>query len=321
MRSQTKVVITLIVLAVAIGVGALVFKEGTLPVDRTDTAENMFVIAPGSSLNTVAEQLHQEGLIRNRLAFYILARTMGIEKQIQAGDFRLSKSMNAKEIATKLTQGSLDEWVTVIEGLRKEQVAEILSPKFDITEVEFNQTAEEGYLFPDTYLIPKEATLTTVLGVFKTNFDSKYTTAIAQKASELGLTQNQFMTLASIVEKEGKGDDRQIVASILLRRFKENYPLQADATVQYALGYQPSEKTWWKKNLSLDDLKTDSPYNTYVSDTLPPGPICSPGLQSMEAVANADPTTPYFFYLHDTNGKIHPARNNDEHEANKRKYL
>ena len=321
MKSQTKIVITLIVLAIGIGIGTLVFKEGTLPVDRSDTSQAMFVIAPGSTLNSVAEQLHQEGFIRNRLAFYILARSLGIEKQIQAGDFRLSKSMNAEEIATKLTQGSLDQWVTVIEGLRKEEVAEILSPKFDITEVEFNQAAEEGYLFPDTYLIPKEATLPTVLSVFKTNFDAKYTTALAERASALGLTQNQFMTLASIVEKEGKGEDRKLVASILLRRFTEGYPLQADATVQYALGYQPDEKTWWKRNLSLDDLRTDSPYNTYVTDTLPPGPICSPGLESMEAVANADPTTPYFFYLHEPNGRIHPARNNDEHEANKRKYL
>lgn len=321
MSFQTKTFVTLVVIAIAISVGVVVFKEGTLPVDRNDTAEQLFVVKPGASLNTVADQLHQEGFIRNRLAFYLLVRTLHIEKQIQAGDFRLSKSMDAESIAKKLTQGSLDEWVTVIEGLRREEVAEIISHKFDIPEVEFNQEAKEGYLFPDTYLIPKEATLPTVLSVFKTNFDAKYTTAIAQKASALGLSQNEVMTLASIVEKEGRGTDRGIVASVLLRRYKEHYPLQADATVQFALGYQPNEKTWWKKDLSLDDLKVNSPYNTYVSQTLPPGPICSPGMQSIEAVVNADPNTPYFFYLHDANGKIHPARNNDEHEANKKKYL
>lgn len=246
---------------------------------------------------------------------------MNIEKQIQAGDFRLSKSMSAEEIAQKLTQGSLDEWVTVIEGLRKEEIAKIVSDSFEISEADFNQAAEEGYLFPDTYLIPKEATLDTILSVFKNNFDTKYTTEIAQKAARLGLSQKEVMTLASIVEKEGRGDDRRVVASVLLRRYKESYPLQADATVQYALGYQSDQATWWKQSLTLEDLKYNSIYNTYVNDSLPPHPICNPGVSSIEAVVNADPNTPYFYYLHEPNGRVHPARDLDEHEENIRKYL
>jgi UPF0755 protein len=308
-------------MTVGVIVSLLVFKEGALPVDRQNTTQEIFVIEPGASLNTVVDRLHQQGFIRNRIVFYILSRKMNIEKQIQAGDFRLSKSMSAEEIAQKLTQGSLDEWVTVIEGLRKEEIAKIVSDSFEISEADFNQAAEEGYLFPDTYLIPKEATLDTILSVFKNNFDTKYTTEIAQKAARLGLSQKEVMTLASIVEKEGRGDDRRVVASVLLRRYKESYPLQADATVQYALGYQSDQATWWKQSLTLEDLKYNSIYNTYVNDSLPPHPICNPGVSSIEAVVNADPNTPYFYYLHEPNGRVHPARDLDEHEENIRKYL
>ncbi len=321
MKFQAKLIITILVMTVGVIVSLLVFKEGALPVDRQNTTQEIFVIEPGASLNTVVDRLHQQGFIRNRIVFYILSRKMNIEKQIQAGDFRLSKSMSAEEIAQKLTQGSLDEWVTVIEGLRKEEIAKIVSDSFEISEADFNQAAEEGYLFPDTYLIPKEATLDTILSVFKNNFDTKYTTEIAQKAARLGLSQKEVMTLASIVEKEGRGDDRRVVASVLLRRYKESYPLQADATVQYALGYQSDQATWWKQSLTLEDLKYNSIYNTYVNDSLPPHPICNPGVSSIEAVVNADPNTPYFYYLHEPNGRVHPARDLDEHEENIRKYL
>jgi UPF0755 protein len=144
---------------------------------------------------------------------------------------------------------------------------------------------------------------------------------MANRAAALGLSEKEVVTLASIVEKEGRGSDRPLVASVLLKRFKDSYPLQADATVQYALGYQPDIKKWWKPELSIDDLKIDSPYNTYQVTGLPPGPICSPGVSSINAVINADPNTPYRFYLHDKQGKVHPARNSTEHEDNIKKYL
>jgi UPF0755 protein len=110
------------------------------------------------------------------------------------------------------------------------------------------------------------------------------------------------------------------VASVILNRFKAGMKLDIDATVQYALGYQPLEKTWWKKDLTQDDLKIDSPYNTYTNPGLPPGPISNPGLASIKAVVEA-PETDYVFYVSDSSGKLHFAKTLEEHNENVRKYL
>ena len=136
------------------------------------------------------------------------------------------------------------------------------------------------------------------------------------------MTEKEVLILASLVEKEARHDeDRQKVASIILKRLKNDIKLQIDATVQYALGYQSEEKTWWKKNLTQEDLDIDSPYNTYKNEGLPPGPIANPGLASIEAVINADANTSYLYYISDKNGNMHYARTLEEHQANIDKYL
>lgn len=321
MKFVHKLTILAVVLIVAAISGLLLFKEGTLPVNKTEPKEGLFVIAPGQSPNSIITQLHKEGYIRNRIAFYLVVRQMGIETNIQAGDFRLSSAMSASEVAEALTKGSVDEWVTIIEGLRKEEIAQVLSQEIGIPEVEFNELGREGYLFPDTYLVPKEATAQTIIDIMSANFEAKYTEELASKARALGLTQHEFITMASIVEKEGRGQDREVVADVLMRRYKEGHPLQADATVQYALGYQASEQTWWKRPLTFDDLKLESPFSTYANNGLPPTPISNPGISSMEAVAGADPSTPYFYYLHEPDGTIHPSRTLKEHGEKIEKYL
>lgn len=321
MSSTTRFFISIAIIA-AIAIFAFIFyKEGSLPVDKTNPKQVMFVIHKGEGLNSIMQNLEKEKLIRSKIIFFFLVKRLNLEKRIQAGDYQISTDMTPKQIALTLTQGSEDTWITIIEGLRKEQIADIVTSELGVPEAEFLQNAREGYLFPDTYLVPKDASAEAVLETLTLTFNNKYTDEIAAKARRLGLTQNQVITLASIVEKEALGSDRDVVASVLLRRFKEDYPLQADATVQYALGYQPDIKKWWKPALTLDDLEIKSPYNTYVNTGLPPGPIASPGLKAIEAVVNADPKTPYFFYLHDADGRVHPARDNDEHEANKKKYL
>ncbi|MBI1863415.1 endolytic transglycosylase MltG [Candidatus Microgenomates bacterium] len=321
MKSKTKTLVSLVIIACIVLFSYLYYKEGTLPVDKSNPKQGMFVIRKGETLTTIMQNLEKEKFIRNKIVFFVLVKQLGIEKHIQAGDYRLTSAMTPREIAKKLTQGSVDVWVTIIEGLRREEIADIITSELGIPEAEFLQDAKEGYLFPDTYLIPRTATSENVHTLLNNTFDAKYTDDIDAKARSLGLTREQVVTLASIVEKEGLGSDRPLVASVLLKRFKQDYPLQADATVQYALGYQPDIKKWWKPVLSLDDLKTKSPYNTYENTGLPPGPICSPGISSIEAVVNADPNTPYMFYLHDKNGKVHPARTDLEHEENIKKYL
>lgn len=317
-----KTIIFILILLLVGTIAYLFYKEGTLPVNKTGTESKIFVVSPGESLDSVINKLAQEGLIRNRVVFYLVVKQMGIEKKIQAGSFRLKPSLDAYQIADSLTHGTLDVWVTIPEGLRKEEIAALVSKELNISEIEFIELAEEGYLFPDTYLIPQNSSNQNIIQILRTNFEIKYTDGIQSKAKKLGLTQAEVVTLASIVEREAKFEkDRQIIASILLKRLEEGIPLQVDATVQYVLGYQPAENRWWKKHLSLDDLKIKSPYNTYENVGLPPGPISNPGLSSIEAVVNANPDTPYLLYIHDSSGKAHYARNNAEHEANIKRYL
>jgi len=301
----------------------LFYKEGTLPVNRNDQSTKIFVIKRGESLRSIIRNLYEEKLIRNRIVFFLIIKQLGIEKKIQAGDFRLSPSMDAVTIAKTLTHGSLDTWVTIIEGLRREEIAHIIAKNLDIPETEFVSLAKEGYLFPDTYLFPKNTDVETIIRIFYENFQRKFNQQLAEQAKRnLNLTQEQVLILASLVEREAKYDaDRKKVASILIKRLKNDWPLQVDATVQYALGYQPKEKTWWKKNLTFADLKIDSPYNTYKNTGLPPTPICNPGLASIQAVIEADPDIEHWYYLSDKTGKMHYSKTLEEHNRNIEKYL
>ena len=128
--------------------------------------------------------------------------------------------------------------------------------------------------------------------------------------------------VASLVEKEARfPEDKKKVAGILIKRMKNDWMMQIDATIQYALGYQRKEKTWWKKDLTVDDIEVDNTYNTYKYKGLPPAPICNPGLDSIQAVANAEVSTPYWYYINDKKGVMHFATTLEEHNANIRKYL
>lgn len=299
----------------------LYFKEGSLPVNKNNKTTKIFVISKGESLTSIINRLSREGLIRNKLVFYLLVKKLGIEKKIQAGDFRLSPSMSAEEIAKNLTHGTLDLWVTIIEGLRKEEIAQIINQNFNIPEVEFIKFAKEGYLFPDTYLIPKNADLEMILKIFESNFNQKINENIRKEIKNKGLTLDEVLTIASLVEREAKySEDRPLVASVIFNRLNSNMKLDIDATVQYALGYQIKEKTWWKRNLTKQDLEIVSPYNTYKVVGLPPTPIANPGLDSIKAVINA-PKTDYYYYISDKSGRLHFAKTLEEHNENIRRYL
>ena len=249
-------------------------------------------------------------------------KQMGLEKKIQAGDFRLSPSMDVFNLTQAMQHGTLDIWVTIVEGLRKEEIAQTIAKKFEIPEIEFITLATEGYLFPDTYLIPTTATAEMVISIMKNNFNKKFDEELHNKAKIKKLSEKEVIILASLVEREARqATTREKVASIILKRYLEDWPLQIDATVQYVLGYQSNEKSWWKRELSLEDLKIESPYNTYKNKGLPPEPICNPSLSSIKAVVNADEKTPYWYYLTDKNGVMHYSITLEEHEKNIGKYL
>lgn len=317
-----KSLIVLIIIGVFTTAAYLYYQEGVLPVNKNSNAPKIFVVEQGENLETISKHLESNDLIRSKLIFYAIVKRLGIEKSIQYGEFRLSESMNAEEIAKALTHGTTDKWITIIEGLRKEEIADIVATKFPIKEIEFINAAPEGYLFPDTYLVPAGSSVDTIVKILTDTMNSKFTPEITAKATKLGLTKAQVITLASMVEREARTEnDRRQVASVFLKRLNEDWPLQLDATVQYALGYQADEKTWWKKGLTVDDLKIKSPYNTYENKGLPPGPICNPSLSSLHAVVNANPDTPYWYYLADTKGVTHFAVTLEEHNANIKKYL
>ncbi len=298
------------------------YKEGSLSVNKKSTTSKIFVIKQGDPLDTIVNNLANEGLIRNKIVFYLIVKKLGIERKIQAGDFRISENMNAQEVAINLTHGTIDIWLTLIEGMRKEEMAQIISKNLDIPEIEIIRLTNEGYIFPDTYLVPRTATTETVLSIIKDNFESKFDEKLHTQAKNKMLSEKQVLILASLVEREARQPaTREKVAGIILKRYFADWPLQIDATVQYILGYQPNEKSWWKKELTEEDLKIDSPFNTYRNKGLPPEPICNPSLSSIKAVINADSNTPYWYYITDKNGVMHYAVTLEEHNANIQRYL
>ncbi len=304
--------------------------------------EKIFVIKEGQSIVEIAESLKKEGLIRDTLAFRLYARfackgvtlsnpTTLLKKypqedclsgNIQAGTFKLSTNMDLSTLAEKLTKGRVDSWTKIVEGLRNEEVAAVLAKNYGIKEEDFLKVAQLGYMFPDTYLFKVNSTAEELAQKLRSTFDQKFTSELQQQALAQGLTLPEVVTLASIIERETRdnGEERQVVAGMLIKRLHEGWKIEADATVQFALGYDEVGKTWWKKSLTAEDLQKNSPYNTRRFAGLPPGPICNPGLAALEAVAQPQDSE-YYFYLHDNDGKIHYARTLAEHNTNKAKFL
>jgi len=316
-----KFLVSLFLIAIVFIGGLTIWVNWSLAAPSKNSDKKTFVIQNGESVSSFSKRLEEEKLIRNVLMFHLYLKLNNLDRKIQAGSFSLAKNSTARELSKALTEGRLDKWVTFVEGLRKEQVAEILSDNFNINKEKFITDSSEGYLFPDTYLIPLKTNEEKILSIFATNFNKKVSSELLTAEEKKGLDKAQLIILASIVERETKNnEERPIVAGILIKRWREGMPLAADATVQYALGFSNDENSWWRKNLSAEDLDFSSPYNTRKNLGLPPGPICSPGLSSINAVINSV-ESPDYFYLHDKSGKIHYAKTYEEHLQNIKQYL
>lgn len=275
------------------------------------------VVEKGESFNKLSKDLENKKLIKSVFVFNLYAKQTGLANNIKAGTFKLSSSMDAAYILKTLTSEPLDSWVTLLEGWRIEEMAQELNDELNIDKGEFLKAAKEGYMFPDTYLFPKDYSALQIVNKLKATFDQRYTDELKAKIKALGLTADQGVILASIVEREARSDEvRRMVASILLKRFNIGMALNADATIQYLLGYQQDERSWWKRYLSKDDLKSSSPYNTYLHAGLPPTPICNPSLSSLQAVATANMQTPYLYYYHDLKGNSYYSKTLEEHNSN-----
>jgi len=299
----------LVFIGLLVLIGLLIWwKWATAPVG--EVGPTVIVVARGAAIDDIGRQLQQAKLIKSVAAFKLMVMKLGVSKSIQAGDFRLDGKMSLAEVVTGLTHGSLDVWITLPEGWRREQMAqrlaENLSDSFDAGEFIRLSAAEEGYLFPDTYLMPQEASAGAVVKLLTETFRKK-----------VGVIDRDMVILASIVEREAKGEaDRKLVAAILLKRLKLNMGLNADASLQFILG-GPTD--WWPTPKAVDK-QLKSPFNTYIYAGLPPAPIANPGLAVITAVRQAQ-DTPYVYYLHDAEGEIHPAKTLEEHQANIDRYL
>ncbi len=314
------IVLGLVILVLVTSV-FLWWQDAQSAVDAGDKSTKIFVVERGEGVKTIANRLKAEGLIKDQIGFFLLVKLLKLDSKLQAGDFRLSPGMTVATIAQELTHGSLDVWITIPEGWRMEEIAVKITQELAIPETEFLKYAREGYLFPDTYLIPKDSSASAVVTIFTDNFEKRVTPQLKTDIISQGLTFAQGIVLASIVEREGRTDsDRPIIAGILFNRLHDTHPLQVDATLQYIAGYQSDQKSWWKKELSDLDKKTVSPFNTYLHTGLPPAPIANPGLSSIAAVAHPA-VTDYFYYLHDNSGVAHFAKTLEEHNQNIAKYL
>ena len=271
-----------------------------------------FVITKGSSASLIGNNLYRKGFIKSPFAFKIYLQLKGQSKGIQAGEYSLSPSFSLIQIVSELLKGPTEIWVTIPEGLRREEIASKFSISFGKDsgfEQKFLQESAsfEGYLFPDTYLFPKTASPAMVVAKMRDTFEEK----VGAK------TLKEVVIVASIIERETRSDEeRPIVAGILYKRLKAKWPLQIDATVQYAVA---NSSNWWEP-LTREDLEINSPYNTYKFTGLPPTPIANPGLSSIKAALYPEESA-YWFYLHDAKGNIHFAKTIEEHHKNVREFL
>lgn len=317
----TRVMVFFLVVLITTAGALAWWFDSTHAVNPKDTTPVTFRVNAGDGVRAIAANLAGDNLIRSSTAFFVLVKLMGIERNLQAGEFRLNRTMDSRSLARELTHGFEDIWVTTLEGWRNEEIATALAKNLELPESEFLRNARMGYMFPDTYLIPQDATAGAIISIFTGAFDKKVTADMRADIRSAGMTLESVVILASIVEREGLTDeDRPVIAGILLNRLEIGWPLQADATLQYALGYQAQEKTWWKKALTDDDKKVKSPYNTYTNPGLPPGPISNPGIASIRAVIYPKKTE-YMYYLHDPTGSVHYAKTLEEHNANVARYL
>jgi len=330
MKKKTVAIFTFLLFLIFAGAVFGFYQISLSPVDSRQSQEQMFVISPNESLVSVGRRLKEANLIRDERIFLFEVKRMGLATKIEAGDFRLSPAMGLRELILLLTSGSVDVWITIIPGWRAEQVAGELKKEMASFEPSWIGILKEkeGYLFPDSYLIPKTATLGGVLKIIDRNYNRKVTPQIISEAEARGLSENELVVLASLVEREAKFiDDRYQVAAVLLNRINADWPLQVDAAVQYAVASDNCQSkvdgdcNWWPEISGSHVRQVMSPFNTYKYRGLPPTPICNPSLQSIEAVIKAPFSSPYWYYLSDKEGKVYLSKTLEEHENNIKQFL
>lgn len=315
-RKHRKILIIAAITLVAIAVTGMAFitsLNGAL--DSSSEARITVTIPSGSSTIYIGEVLEEKGVIKSASKFRWYSKINNYDGKLKAGEYNLGPAMELKEIMALLVAGkSNTAMFTVPEGYTVNQTADKLAAenlinkdafmqqvkagKFDYGFMQYLPTGEnrlEGFLFPETYETYTTANEAQIIDRMLAQFDRIFKPEYYERASEMGYSVYEIVTIASLIERETRVDDeRAKVASVIYNRLDIDMKLQIDATVQYALGAQ-------KERLLYKDLEIDSPYNTYKYYGLPPGPICSPGEASIQAALYPADTEYYYYVLKSKN--------------------
>lgn len=328
MRPWQKTLLILAILILAPLAAFAYWSHLLSPMSATASAKPIRVDIPnGAGAAKIADKLHAAKLIRNEFAFVTMARVLGESQEMKAGLYEISPRHGVIEIINKLVAGdAVAQWVTIPEGLTLEQIAARLQtrrlanadtfvrlahrrPKRLGLNIPVSRRSVDGYLMPETYQFQSKASEAQILRSMLATWNEKVLRPNAALFRASDLPMDKIVVLASLIEREAKvPQDRGKISSVIRNRLKRKMKLEIDATVIYALGSH-------KEKLTFKDLKVKSPYNTYYAFGLPPGPICNPGLSSIEA-ALKPAKTPYLFYVAQPDGSHLFAATFEEHKAN-----
>lgn len=329
----------LMLIVLAAGGAAWYVYQQLQPVTGEQIAKNV-VIPSGTSVRGIGQLLEEQGLIRDAELFNYYVKYKGVGPKLKAGEYQFTTGQAIDEMLTAMVEGDTVVSAmrfTIPEGWNVEQIADHLAKEGIVEKADFLKEVNEGdfpefpfvaaipdhadrkhrlegYLFPETYEVDKDATAHDVVSRMLAQFQKEWKPEWTEQLKQYNLTMDEAVNLASIVEREVTVDkERPLVAGVYYNRIRDKWPLQADATVQFILGKQ-------RDRLTFEDLKVKSPYNTYTNPGLPPGPIANPGRASLEAVANPAKHD-YFFYVTKKDGtsEHYFSKTLKEHEANDRK--
>lgn len=294
---------------------------------QKESTTTIFTVSKANQKQTT-ERLVESRYLRFSLSLPIARIMMFRFGTIDPGGYKISKGMNARELIVKLTSAPQLKWITIPEGLRKEEIGERLAKelhwsseeldKWNTTYTAMQYDYREGVYFPDTYLIPVNENGLDTANRMINRFNERFL-GYPEKFTAKNIKWTTALTLASIVQREAAGShDMPLIAGILWNRLDQNKQLEIDATVQYARG--KTDKGWWSPIKGSDTRTIESPFNTYLNKGLPPHPISNPGMDAIDAVLNPEETD-CIYYLHDNDRVIHCSASFAEHQLNIDQYL
>ncbi|MDR7484318.1 MAG: endolytic transglycosylase MltG [Armatimonadota bacterium] len=315
------------------GLGLAVAWWQVRPISPQAVPPRTVIIPPGASARQIGDRLAGVGLVRSAKTAAVVARALRVADRLHYGEYALSPSQSTVEIVRTIARGeTVQHRITIPEGFTVRQIAEVLAAAGIVDRDQFLALALaggrslphpvlaglptdslEGYLFPDTYLFTRGLPVEAVVRRFLDRLEAGVGPQTRAAAAARGLSLHQLLTVASMIEREARVPDEQpVIAGVIYNRLQRGMRLEVDATVLYALGAH-------RETVTLQDLRVDSPYNTYRHPGLPPGPIANPGASAIEAAARPA-AVPYLYYVLRPDGRHHFTRTLREHQDAVRQY-